>query len=611
MSGARPVPGGMKKPTRLKMASSTRRIRVFAGVLAALILVMAGRSMQLQIFDAGAYAALAEEQIRQTVPLQPSRGLITDRHGVALAQSQPAVKVIADPLMLRRNGVDRNRELTDTEKAKAAKAPEAVAELLSEYLGGTSAEYLEKMKDESSQYAVIKRQVPAYTYQRLRDALREGNWNGIHSEFDPIRSYPAGSLAANVVGFVDTEGKGQSGLEYAYNAQLAGATGKQIFDAAQWGRVPLGTNVLTPAVDGANFELTLDAEMQWMAEKALAAGVQNADGATGTAIIMNVKTGEVLAMANVPGFDAGDPGKAKTSDLGNRAVTDAYEPGSVQKILTMAALIDSGVATPDTKLEVPGEIRSGNNFIKDAWSHDTLYLTARGMVAKSSNVAAVQLGRKLDKEKFSSYLKNFGLGAPTGIGLPGEAAGSVPDGTMADYTRDQVSFGSGLSVTAVQMAAAVAGVVNGGVYNPPTIIRSAKAADGTPLDLPKRQSRQVISAESSAQVLDSMEAVMSKEGGAPALAIDGYRTAGKTGTAIRYDQTCKCYSGYTASFAGVAPAEDPQILVYVVIDQPKHGHFGSEVAGPVYKELMQVALPRYGVLPSTSAPRQGEIEYKK
>lgn len=595
---------------RIPVASSAKRIRIFAAFVAALTLLGAGRALQLQAFDPQAYAAQAEAKMKSTVPLLPVRGSITDRNGVVLAQSQPAVKVIADPDMIRTNGAPKPDAMSAKEKEKAAQAPAAIAELLAKHLGGKASDYLAKLTVDASKYQVVQRQVQAYTYQQLIAEVREGSWNGIHSEPDPIRTYPAGSLAANVVGFVNADGEGKGGLEYVANTALAGVPGTQTMDVARYGRIPLGTNVLTPAKDGASYELTLDGELQLMAEKALAAGVQNAGAATGTVVVTNIKTGEVLAMANVPTFDPSDPGAAKNKDLGNRAITDAYEPGSVQKVLTMAALVDSGTATPDTRLTIPAQIRSGAGYIKDAWTHGTLYLTARGMVAMSSNIGAVQLGRQLDKSTFSTYLKNFGLGSPSGIGLPGEASGSVPGADMADYTRDQISFGAGLSVTAIQMASAVGGIVNGGVYHRPVIVKSAKNADGTTVELPQPESRRVISEESSKMVLDSMESVITG-GGGKALAIDGFRTAGKTGTAMRYNAACGCYNGYTSSFVGVAPADDPQLLVYVVIDQPTKGHFGSAVAGPVYQEIMSVALARYGVLPSTSKPANGVIEYQK
>ena len=510
--------------------------------------------------------------------------------------------------MIKVNGADPRYPMTEKQKEKAAQAPQAVADLLAQHLGGRAETYLPNITVEGSKYQIVARRIPAYVFEQLQASLREGGWWGIHSEPDPIRNYPAGAVAANVVGYINAEGVG-SGLESVLDEKLSGVPGTQTFEAARWGRIPLGTNVLTPAVDGTSYRLTLDSDLQLMAEQALASGVARSKAATGTAIVMNVKTGEVLVMANVPAFDANDPGSALTANLGNRAVTDAYEPGSVQKVLTMAALVDAGVANPETQLVVPGQIRSGSSYIKDAWSHGTLHLNARGMVAKSSNVAAVQLGRQLDKKTFAGYLKSFGLGAPTGVGLPGEAKGSIPGPDMADYTRDQISFGSGLSVTAVQMAAAVAGIVNGGLYHQPHVVAATIDPEGEVAPLPRPEPRRIISEESSAKVLDSMEAVITM-GGATNLAIPGYRTAGKTGTAIRYDADCKCYNGYTASFIGVAPAEDPQILVYVVIDQPSAGHFGSEVAGPVYKEIMQVALGRYAVLPSSTPPSKNPIEYK-
>ncbi|MDO4716190.1 MAG: penicillin-binding protein 2 [Propionibacteriaceae bacterium] len=608
MSASRPAPRPRRRKLRIPVASSGKRIRIFAVLLAAIMMLSALRALQLQAFDPAAYAAKAEAQMKHTVPLAAQRGELIDRNGVVLAQSQPAVKVIADPEMIKVNGADSRYPMTDKQKEKAAQAPQAVAELLAQHLGGRAEAYLPNITVEGSKYQIVARRIPAYVFEQLQTSLREGGWWGIHSEPDPIRNYPAGAVASNVVGYINAEGVG-SGLESALDEKLSGVPGTQTFEAARWGRIPLGTNVLTPAVDGTSYRLTLDSDLQLMAEQSLASGVARSKAATGTAIVMNVKTGEILVMANVPTFDANDPGSALTANLGNRAVTDAYEPGSVQKVLTMAALVDSGVADPETRLVVPGQIRSGSSYIKDAWSHGTLHLNARGMVAKSSNVAAVQLGRQLDKKTFAEYLKSFGLGAPTGVGLPGEAKGSIPGPDMADYTRDQISFGSGLSVTAVQMAAAVAGIVNGGLYHQPHVVAATIDSEGEAAPLPRPEPRRVISEESSAKVLDSMEAVITM-GGATSLAIPGYRTAGKTGTAIRYDADCKCYNGYTASFVGVAPAEDPQILVYVVIDQPSAGHFGSEVAGPVYKEIMQVALGRYAVLPSSTPPSKNPIEYK-
>lgn len=246
---------------------------------------------------------------------------------------------------------------------------------------------------------------------------------------------------------------------------------------------------------------------------------------------------------------------------------------------------------------VPGSIPSGGGVVRDSFAHGDLNLTARGIMAQSSNVGMIKLTRQLEKETLSNYLSSFGLGAKPGTGLPGESTGQIPGKDMPDYTRDQISFGQGLSLNAIQMAAAVGAVTNGGTYHAPKLVKSATAADGTPLELPEQESRRVISEEASADVVEMMESVISLN---DKRKIDGYRTAGKSGTAQRFDPTCMCYNGFTASFVTVAPAEDPQILVYVVLDQPTNGNLGSQLALPVTNDILSLALPRYNVPPSTT-----------
>lgn len=591
-------------------------------MMALVLMVAAVRAVQLQAFDANAYAAAAAEQMQFTTPLPPTRGEITDRNGAVLASTEPAVDIIADPQNVLSNGADPRYDMSEQKKRIAAHAPQQIALILARHLGGVPEDYLPKLTKRESRYQVIAKQVPAYTYSKIANDMRNGvdpddpkkkvRWIGITSESNPIRTYPAGPLASNVVGFVAHDDqtkttKGLGGLEYAKNTELTGKAGKLTYDASPWGKIPLGTNVITPAVNGTSYELTIDSELQYMAQRALANAVMKTGAASGSLIAMDVKTGEVLVLANVPTFDPSNIAGQKPDNLGNRSIHEAYEPGSVQKVLTMAALTDAGLVNPDTRVEVPSRIASGSGFIGDAFSHGTLHLTARGVVANSSNIGTVKLTRDLPKAELSTYLKSFGLGQPTNIGLPGEAKGSVPGADMANYTRDQVSFGQGLSVTAIQMAAAVAGVVNGGEYHQPSVIRSATAGDGSAVELPAPATRRVISAESSAMVRDMMESVVTLK---DSRGIPGYRTAGKTGTAQRFDPKCKCYNGYTASFVGVAPADDPQLLVYVVLDRPVNGHQGSEVALPVYQQVMGVALTRYGILPSSEPARKLPLTYQ-
>lgn len=506
------------------------------------------------------------------------------------------------------------------DKAKAAAGPGVIAGVLAAYLGGDAVRYEEALSRQATaadgttkmmQYVIVARSVPSFTYLQIQENLSELGYVGLASESAPIRSYPNGSLAANVLGFVNQEGAGAGGLEFELNSNLSGIEGREIYQTSPNGKIPTGANVLTPAQDGIDYELTIDAGLQYMLERRLQEAVDASRAVSGMGVVLNVKTGEVLSMANYPSYDSNAPGIAAAENLGNRVVTDAYEPGSVQKVLTMAMLADQGLVTGDTRLVVPPSIRSADRQITDAFTHGTINLTARGVIANSSNIGTVMLARKSAKAPIADYLKAFGLGARTSLGLPGEAVGSIPGPDMSDLTRDQIAFGQGLSVTAIQEAAAVAAIVNGGVYNSPTIIKAAMTRDGKAVEVPLTTSRRVISPEASASVLDMMEAVVASKTGVNRFPIEGYRTAAKSGTAERIDPKCGCYSGgYVSSFVGVGPVEDPTLLVYIVIDRPQGDRVqGSQVAAPVYKDVMKLALPRYGVRVSTTPPSNAPIDW--
>ncbi|RMB59689.1 peptidoglycan D,D-transpeptidase FtsI family protein [Tessaracoccus antarcticus] len=601
-----------RRSWQLPVGRSSLRIRAFMVVMALLVAVCVGRAFQLQAIDAQAFAAEASSKMQSTRELPATRGTITDRNGVVLAATEPAMRITVDPDMVASNGADKRYPMNDKKQLDAKAAPGAVARILAKHLGGQPTDYLKvlqkKKKDskEYSRYEIVAKQVPASVWSEIQADMRKGidadgkrPLYGLFAASDPMRTYPNGRLASNVLGFVNAEGKGVAGLEGVLEDDLDGEPGQSIYDSSRYGRIPLGTNVLTPPIDGVSYETTLDSDLQWLSEQALADGMATSGAKTGIAIVLNVKNGQILALANGPSFDPSELAGVDAGDLGNRAVTDAYEPGSVQKVLTIAALADAGLVTGDTEVVVPPQIASGGGFVRDAFSHGTINLTTRGIIAQSSNIGTIDLARRMPKDKLSQYLKDFGLGSKPNSGLPGETSGSVPGGDMADYTRDQISFGQGLSVSAVQMSAAVASVVNGGVYHQPTILKSATRADGTPVELPQPVERRVVSEKASAVTLDVMEAVIAQMGNGKRT-IPGYRTAGKSGTSQRFDPKCKCYNGYTASFVGVAPAEDPQLLVYVVLDQPKNGNLGSQLALPVVNNILQAALPRYNVLPSTT-----------
>ena len=589
----------LRKP--LGRGRTPGRIKVLVVLVVCATLFSSARLVQIQGLDPQAYAAQAASLVKRSQPLPAVRGTITDRNGQVLAESSPAVDITADP---------------------TATGPhaDAIAAILAKYLGGNASDYLEPLTRANTRYAMIKRQVPAHTYDLIRADLATAGDNkqyagGIWTSTNSIRSYPGGSVASNVVGVLkqDDDGvyrSGAYGFEYAQDKQLAGKDGVEVYQSSPAGtKIPLGTNEITPAENGVSYQLTLDSELQWTAEQSLKKVVDASKAHFGYAIVMNIKTGEILAMANYPSFDSSDLKNAKADNMGNRAISDSLEPGSVEKVLTFAALADGGWITPDTQVYVPSTLKSADLTINDSESHGDLRLTASGVLAQSSNIGTVQLARQMPKADLISHLQSFGLGQQTGVELPGEASGWAPKSTLADYSRDQVAFGQGLSVTGLQLAAAVAGILNDGVYNSPTIVKSATDADGKTVALDRPQPRRVISEQASRTVTQMMEAVTGSGGTGAQMALPGYRSVGKTATAQRYDQTSGKYVGYTAGYIGAAPAEDPQILTYVVVDNPVNGHYGSTVAGPAYKEIMQYALPRYGVLPSTTKAPVAKLDW--
>ena len=598
------------------VARSATRLGHFVVVTALIIGLISVWAVWVQGIDAkGAAAkALARLQSKPQI-IDATRGSIVDRNGVVLAQTLPYVRIIADPYGIVTNGIVRSQALTATQQDKATQVPLALANILMKYLGGSVDDYLGHLtcptRDTGgpNQYEPVAANVPTYTWAKIQADMQAGGWYGLSAEQTPLRIYPDGTLMSNVLGFVGSDGNGLEGLELSANTGLKGVDGQASYESSIYGRIPLGDNTLVPPVNGNTYQLTIDAVMQSAAQQEIETAVTSSGSDYGTAIVMNVKTGEILAMANAPTYDDNSFGSAPSSDLGNRAIRSVYEPGSVQKILTVAALIDQGLITPDTKIVVPSKVKSGADTVTDSWSHSTLYMTVRGVVAHSSNVGTLLLSRLSTKANMVSYLQSFGLGQPTGIQLPGEATGQL-DPNPPDYMRDRWAFGQSLSVTAIQEAAAVAAVVNGGVYHQPTIIASVTDANGNAVPQPEQVTRRVVSEETSAAVVNIMHAGTESSLYWSTRQIPGYSWAGKTGTAQRYDPATGRYKGTTASFMAVGPTEDPTYLVYVVLDNPNDGAAGASVAMPPAKDLMQVALPRYGVQPGHPTMDKDALTYK-
>ncbi len=357
----------------------------------------------------------------------------------------------------------------------------------------------------------------------------------------------------------------------------------------------------TDPVSGTGVRLTIDSDLQGIAQNALAQRVADADADFGMAVAMEVGTGRILAMATVPTFDANSPSASPEADWANRPATYALEPGSTMKVLTHAAVINEHAATPTTAFVVPPGLPRGGHTFTDHTPHGTLQLTLAGILAQSSNIGTIEAAEKIGGEKLYDYMKAFGIGETTGLQYPGESAGILPDpSTWSDLTLPSLAFGQGYAVTAMQIMQVYATLANSGVMVQPKLIDAYVRPDGTVQSTAPSSSHQVVDASTAHDLVEMMERVVSKDGTAPGAAIPGYRVGGKTGTAERADPDCGCYRGYTASFVGTAPADDPKIVVGVWIDNPRGSHYGGVLGGPVFTELTKAALAEMGIAPSGS-----------
>jgi cell division protein FtsI (penicillin-binding protein 3) len=430
------------------------------------------------------------------------------------------------------------------------------------------------------------------------------NLPGIFSEDTTKRVYPAGDLAANVVGFVNGEGLGAGGLELGDQSLLAGVNGIDTYEAGAGGReIPTDTSVQHNPVDGVTIRTTINSDIQWEAQQALTAAVKQSGADSGTVVVMDPRTGAILALASAPTFDPSDPGAYPIADRGNRGVSDIYEPGSTSKIMTAAAAIQEGTMTPNSVVTVPNTLMRGGRIFHDDVSHGTEHLTLTGVLAKSSNLGAIQVAETIGRGKLYDYLRAFGIGQPTGLNFPGESQGILsPPTKWSDAQFATVSFGQGLSLTAVQATSVYATIANNGVRVQPSLVAGTVTPDGTFTSSPAPAQIRVVSAQTAATVRDMLESVVSDQGTAPMARIPGYRVAGKTGTANRVDDACSCYRGYTASFIGFAPADAPRLVVSVTLQNPKNGHFGGRLAGPVFRQVMAFSLQTLGIPPTGTVP---------
>ncbi len=590
----------------------------------ALTLVLAAfvvRLLQVQAVDAGTYAAKAEQNRYVVHTLTADRGGITDRNGVALATTVDAYDITADPTMFTR------------EALKIDDGPEQAAALLAPILGTDQQELVDRLRPANGKLRYVRlaqRQTPQVWNQikDLKTALGKKAETdksavnvlaGVLADPSSKRVYPGGDLAAGILGWVSADGKGGGGLERQLDKTLAGKDGEIRYVQSGGHQVPTADASETRAVPGSDVELTIDRDIQWAAQQAIGEQVKKSQADGGYVIVQDTRTGEILAMANSPGFDPGDLAHADPDALGNAALQDAFEPGSTAKVLSMAAVLEENVATPATRITVPNRLKRGDRLFKDDVDHPTWYLTLNGVLAKSSNIGTIMATGELGKTQqeankvLYSYLRKFGLGEYSGLGFPGETKGILapPDqwSTSQQYT---IPFGQGVSVTALQAASVYSTIANGGVRVEPTLVRGTKGEDGRFTPAPEPEKTRVVSEKTAKTLAQMLESVVDDEEGTGTKArIPGYRVAGKTGTANRVDPATGKYHGYTSSFAGFAPADKPRVTVYCAIQNATAGsYFGGQICGPIYKQVMEFALKTLQVPPTGAAPADLPVAFK-
>jgi cell division protein FtsI (penicillin-binding protein 3) len=585
----RPTP---QRPDR--RAHPLFRLRFGFVVIAMVLSVFGVRLVQLQGIDPKAYAAMAAREGSVKVVLPAERGAITDRNGVGLATSVDGMMVVADPQMTHDDA-----------------AP--IATYLADELDLDYFQTLDRLRTGGgSRFVYIARRVPSTIANRVLGELEDRGFKGLSVRRDPMRDYPARDVAANLIGFLG-EDVPLAGLERTFDAQLSGQDGEATYEVGGGNRIPLGDSTTVEPRDGADLRLTIDRDVQWYVQRVLRSTVRGANGDSGVAVVMDTRTGEILSLADYPSFDAQRPLSSRKADLGSRALSDVFEPGSVEKVLTAASLIDAGRLSPLTHIQVPHELpRPGAAPIHDHWEHDLLRYTLAGVISRSSNIGTVLAARKFAPEELHGYLREFGLGEKTDIGVRGETAGLLADPSLwTQGTQDTIAFGQGLSVNAVQMAAAINTIANRGVRVDPSLIRGRATTDeGSAVGTGTTTEHRVVSARAAKQTMLMMELVTDVDDGvAPGAAIPGYRVAGKTGTAQRAGKDGRYDDTFTVSFAGFAPADQPRFTVYVLVQNPRNGGGGGSVAGPAFSKIMSYLLRRYAVPPTGTKPSTYPVEY--
>ncbi|MFT4126494.1 MAG: penicillin-binding protein 2 [Gordonia sp. (in: high G+C Gram-positive bacteria)] len=612
--GAAQNPGraGGGPPRRPRPSRSTDdfavRKRLAWIVIAIVVAAVAIRMVVVHTIEAPSLSAQAAEQREYTQVLTAKRGAIVDRNGRPLAYTDEARALTFLPIAVRKSIAEahaENSRLPDVDVRLRE-----IAAGVSSALGGSisEADLLAKLTGNDS-FVYLARSVSPDVAARITTDFPE-----VGADPQSIRLYPGGSLAANVVGDVDYDGKGLIGLEAALDPILAGTNGSRTYDRGSDGAViPGSTRNVHAAVNGATVQLTLDSDIQWFVQSEVVKAKVASGARSASAVVLDSRTGEVLAMANDSTFNASRPlPEQPGAELGNPAVTSPFEPGSVNKVVTAAAAIEYGLTTPDQVHQVPGSIEMSGVTVNDAWTHGVAPYTTTGIFGKSSNVGTLMLAQQVGEERFADMLKRFGLGRATGVGLPGESAGELP--ALSQWSGGSFAnlpIGQGLSMTLLQMAGMYQAIANDGLRIPPRILLD-EHADGHDVGTESQPAGvRVVSPATARTVRDMFRAVLQDDpmgvqmGTGAKGAVAGYQLSGKTGTAQQVDPRCGCYSTstYNITFAGIAPADNPRFVVGIMLDNPRRSTDGSggQSAAPLFGTIASWIL-QHDRVPQSAQP---------
>ena len=643
-SGNRPTPrrnralaASDRIETSEKSFAKRRRIVEIIGLI--LVIILVTRLGYVQLYAGPELSAQAQSQRTVEIVEAARRGEITDRNGASLAFTMEARSITVHPSSLRAH-IDEGHRLWPDEYEPYEERLEIIADALPDMLdvpdlddrrenegrrrqaaeepeevgvrdtpGGISSdEILEKLRNEESSYEVLVRNVDPDKAAAIVERFPE-----LVAERQDIRQYPNGAVGANIVGKIGMDGVGQFGFEASRDATLQGVNGGRTVDIATNGiAIPGSTRDQHPPIDGTSYELTIDNDMHYFVQQQVEQARTNSGAQSASAVVLDARSGEILAMAQSgtanPNRDIGRE-LEEGRNIGNTAISSPFEPGSVAKIITAAGAIEDGVTTPDEVLTVPGSIHMSGVTVNDAWQHGPEPFTTTGIFGKSSNVGTLMLAERLGPDRYAELLHDFGMGQSTGVELPGESAGLVPQRPQwSGGTFANLPIGQGMAMTLLQMTGIYQTIANDGERIPPRIIRSETGPDGTVTRAERPEPIRVVSPETARTVRDMFQSTLQSDptgnqsGTAAGSGLEGYQLSGKTGTAQKVDEATGAYSNsrYHITFAGIAPADDPRFVIGIMLDEPVRGVHGQggQSAAPLFTDIAAWALNRYNIPPS-------------